>query len=85
MIPIGSIIGFTYTPITLPTVPKVDPFYVIAKMISYLPTNGSLKFMAVYSYEGFPVGIHTIITQPDAVILYDNETEFLNDNPEYAI
>lgn len=85
MIPIGSIIGFTYTPIALPTLPKVEPFYVIAKAVSYLPTDGSLKFMAIYSYEGFPVGIHTIITPLNAVILYYNETEFLNDNPEYAI
>lgn len=85
MIPIGSIIGFTYTPIALPTVPKQEPFYVIAKMVSYLPTDGFLRFMSIYSYEGFPVGIHTIITQSDAVILYDNETEFFNANPEYAI
>lgn len=85
MIPIGSIIGFTYTPISLPIVPYTKPFYVIAKLISYLPTNNSIKFMSIYSYEGFPVGIHTIITRPDAVILYDNESEFLNHNPEYAI
>ena len=85
MIPIGSIIGFTYTPVALPTLPKLEPFYVIAKMISYLPNNGSIKFISIYAYEGFPVGIHTIIARPDAVILYDNETEFLNANPEYAI
>lgn len=85
MIPIGVIIGFTYTPVALPTVPRLESFYVIAKVISYLPNNGSIKFMPIYSYEGFPVGIHTIIARPDAVILYDNETEFLNANPEYAI
>ena len=85
MIPIGSIIGFTYTPVALPTVPELEPFYVIAKMMSYLPTTNSLRFMTIYSYEGFPAGIHTIIARPDAVILYDNETEFLNANPEYAI
>lgn len=85
MIPIGSIIGFTYTPVALPTVPELKPFYVIAKIVSYLPTINSLRFMTIYSYEGFPVGIHTIITPLNAVILYDNETEFLNANPEYAI
>ena len=87
MIPIGSIIGFTYTPVALPTVPTVAPFYVIAKLVNYLPATiaSSIKFMSIYSYEGFPVGIHTIIARPDAVILYDNETEFLNANPEYAI
>ncbi len=85
MIPIGSIIGFTYTPVTLPTVPSVEPFYVIAKLVHYLTNNNALKFISIYSYEGFPVGIHTIILRSDAVILYDNESEFLNANPEYAI
>ena len=84
MIPTGSIIEFTYIPTVLPTVLKLLPFYVIAKIISYLP-NSSFKFMTIYSYEGFPVGIHTIITQLDTVTLYDNETEFFNTNPEYAI
>ena len=85
MIPIGSIIGFTYTPIAFPTALPIKSFYVIAKLISYLPTNNSIKFMSIYSYEGFPVGIHTIVSQPDVVILYNNESEFLNYNPEYAI
>lgn len=79
MIPIGSIIGFTYTRTR-------EPFYVIAKLVNYiLPKTSACKFISIYSYEGFAVGTYVIFIPDDIVILCDNETEFLDANPEYAL